>query len=608
MTNLAAHAETIAKTYWGEPTSRRGHILRWGSNGSKELDLRKNVWFDFEENCGGGIVDLVRKNEGATILGSIPDILEKKFGIQKQTQVSLQPARFMSACYDYVDENGEVRYQVRRFEPKTFRQCRPDGKGGWLYNMQDVEALPYRLPDILARPDEPVFIVEGEKAADKVATMGLLATSSHGGAKKWQSVLNRWFEGRNVVILPDNDEPGHAHADLVAAELYGVAARIKRVELPALPDKGDIVDWLAAGNGKDELLAAVKAAPALEKAPDVQADDYNNDNNEGDFFEFVDENYLINMPPVSWAVGEGDTGLITAHGLSMIYGAPGSGKSFITLDMALCQAHGIDWQGMPTKQGDVLYIAGEGVAGYGKRIKAWKTSHNLGVSGHFHMLPVAVNFRDQADIEKLIRSIERLDRKWTCIYVDTLARALLGADENSSQEAGLAVAAADALKHKFECAVVFVHHAGKNSERGARGSSAIVGAVDASIAVTKDESLVTMSVQKQKDAELLDDITLEMTQIASISGSSIVLTRTDAPVKNKVVKKDINMQLALESLQDYIIKMENPRPNYLAWCRYHEEKTPDHTKQERSAARADLQKARIIALDQNRVWIVKENN
>lgn len=608
MTNIAAHAEAVAKAYWGEPAVRRGHILRWGTHGSKELDLRKGTWFDFENNEGGGVVDLVRRYEGATILGSIPDILEKKFGIQKQTQVSLQPARFMSACYDYVDENGEVRYQVRRFEPKTFRQCRPDGKGGWLYNMQDVEALPYRLPDILARPDEPVFIVEGEKAADKVATMGLLATSSHGGAKKWQSVLNRWFEGRNVVILPDNDEPGHAHADLVAAELYGVAARIKRVELPALPDKGDIVDWLAAGNGKDELLAAVKATPALEQAPDVPADDYNNDNNEGDFFEFVDENYLINMPPVSWAVGEGDTGLITAHGLSMIYGAPGSGKSFITLDMALCQAHGIDWQGMPTKQGDVLYIAGEGVAGYGKRIKAWKTSHNLGVSGHFHMLPVAVNFRDQADIEKLIRSIERLDRKWTCIYVDTLARALLGADENSSQEAGLAVAAADALKHKFECAVVFVHHAGKNSERGARGSSAILGGVDASIAVTKDESLVTMSVQKQKDAELLDDITLEMTQIASISGSSIVLTRTDAPVKNKVVKKDINMQLALESLQDYIIKMENPRPNYLAWCRYHEEKTPDHTKQERSAARADLQKARIIALDQNRVWIVKENN
>jgi hypothetical protein len=607
MTNIAAHAEAVAKAYWGEPAVRRGHILRWGTHGSKELDLRKGTWFDFENNEGGGVVDLVRKNEGATILGSIPDILEKKFGIQKQAQVSLQPARFMSACYDYIDEHGEVQYQVRRYEPKTFRQCRPDGKGGWLYNMDGVEALPYNLHQILARPDEPVFIVEGEKAAEKVATIGLLATTSHGGAKKWQPVLNRWFEGRNVIVLPDNDEAGKAHADMVVANLFGVANRIKRVELPNLPDKGDIVDWLVS-NDRDALMGAVKATPVIEAAPEpvAEADDYNNDNNQGDYFEFVDEQYLINMPPVSWAVGEGDVGLITAHGLSMIYGAPGSGKSFITLDMALCQAHGIEWQGMPTKQGDVLYIAGEGVGGMGKRIKAWKMSHKLGISGHFHMLPIAVNFRDQADIEKLIRSIERLDRKWTCIYVDTLARALLGADENSSQEAGLAVAAADALKHKFECAVVFVHHSGKNSERGARGSSAILGAVDASIAITKDENLVTMSVQKQKDAEPIDDITLEMTQIASPNGSSIVLQRTDEQ-KKSAPKKDINMQLALESLQDYIIKMENKRPNYRAWCAYHAEKTPDHTRQEQSKARKDLQAARIIAIDDNKVWIVSEN-
>ena len=612
MTNIAAHAEAVAKAYWGEPAVRRGHILRWGTHGSKELDLRKGTWFDFENNEGGGVVDLVRKNEGATIMGSIPDILEKKFGIQKQAQVSLQPARFMSACYDYVDEHGEVRYQVRRYEPKTFRQCRPDGNGGWLYNMQDVEALPYNLHKILARPDEPIFIVEGEKAAEKVGTIGLLATTSHGGAKKWQRSLNKWFEGRYVIVLPDNDEAGKQHADMVISELFSVAKQIKRVELPDLPEKGDVVDWLAAGNDLTALKAAcrqaevVTLAPVPEAVPEASEGDYNENNND-DYFEFVDERYLMNMPPVEWAVGSGDVGLITAHGLSMIYGAPGSGKSFITLDMALCQAHGIDWQGMATKQGDVLYIAGEGVAGYGKRIKAWKMSHDLGISGHFHMLPMAVNFRDQADTEKLMRSIERLNRKWTCIYVDTLSRALLGADENSSQEAGLAVAAADALKHKFECAVVFVHHSGKNSERGARGSSAILGAVDASIAVTKDESLITLSVQKQKDAEPVEpDIVLEMTPIATVTGGSVVLKRTDEQKKSQP-KKDINMQLALESLQDYIIKMENKRPNYRAWCAYHAEKTPDHTKQEQSAARKALQAARIIAIDDNKVWIVNEN-
>ena len=328
--------------------SQKGRTLRFGNRGSREISLSKGTWFDFETNEGGGCVDLVRMNEGATIASNIPEILERKFGIQRQAQQSLQPARFMSAVYDYIDDQGEVRYQVRRFEPKTFRQCRPDGKGGWLFNMDGVEALPYNLHQILARPDEPVFIVEGEKAAEKVATLGLLATTSHGGAKKWSPSLNKWFEGRNVIILPDNDEPGQQHAPIVAEHLFGTASRLKVVNLSGLPDKGDVVDYLEA-HDRQSLLAEVKAAEPIEAKPEpVAVEDYNNDNNEADYFEFVDEDYLMNMPPIEWAVGEGDVGLITAHGLSMIYGAPGSGKSFISLDMALSQAHGIDWQGMPT--------------------------------------------------------------------------------------------------------------------------------------------------------------------------------------------------------------------------------------------------------------------
>ena len=609
MSNIASYIETVAKAYWGEPNQKRGHTLRWGTHGSKEVDLRKGTWFDFEANEGGGVVDLVRLNEGATVMGSIPDILEKKFGIQKQAQVKLQPARFMSAVYDYTDEHGEVVYQIRRYEPKTFRQVRPDGNGGWLHNLDGVTPVPYRLHDMLAKPDMPVFVVEGEKAADRLARHGIVATTNNGGAKNWKPELNKWFEGRNVVILPDNDDAGRAHADTVVANIFDGAAAVKVVELSGLGDKGDVVDYLAGGRDIEDLLSEVKAAPVLGEAPVVEAvaDNDNAGEPEREYYDFVDEDYLISMPPVSWAVGDGDSGLITAHGLSMIYGAPGSGKSFITLDMALCQAHGIEWQGMQTKQGDVLYIAGEGVGGLGKRVKAWKMSHGLGASGHFHMLPLAVNFRDQADIEKLMYSIERLDRQWTCIYVDTLARALLGADENSAQESGLAVAAADALKQAFDCAVVFVHHSGKNSDRGARGSSAILGAVDASIAVVKDENIVTMRIEKQKDAEMIDDIVLVMEPVSSVSGGSVVLKRTDAPVKS-APKRDINMQLALESLQDFIIKMENPKPNYRAWCAYHAEKTPDHSKQDQSKARKDLQAARIIAIDENKVWIINENN
>jgi len=556
-------------------------------------------------------VDLVRMNEGATISSNIPEILERKFGIQRQAQQSLQPARFMSAVYDYIDDQGEVRYQVRRFEPKTFRQCRPDGKGGWLFNMDGVEALPYNLHHMITNPDAPVFIVEGEKAAQRLTKLGLVATTSHGGAKKWQPVLNQYFAGRNVVVLADNDDAGREHADIVIGNLFGVAKMVKRVELDGLPAKGDVVDWLDSGKGFDDLMVAVKAAPTVAEAPAVEAEavEAGNDN-DGDYFDFVDEDYLMNMPPIEWAVGQGDDGLITAHGLSMIYGPPGSGKSFISLDMALCQAHGIDWQGIETKQGDVLYIAGEGVGGLGKRVKAWKSTHGLGTSGHFHMLPLAVNMRDQGEVEKLIRSIDRLGRKWTAVYIDTLARAMLGADENSSTETGLVISAADAIRNHVQCAVVFVHHSGKQIERGSRGSSAILGALDASVVVSKDESYITMRVEKQKDAEPMADITLEMTPIASISGSSVVLTRLDGgdvPKKKRSAKPASGRQEhAFMALQNIIIDRGEKVVRVADWNEAHKRKSPDLTPEQRNTARQALQDKGLVIVDDLKCWINKD--
>ena len=615
MTNIAAHAEAVAKAYWGEPAVRRGHILRWGTHGSKELDLRKGTWFDFENNEGGGVVDLVRKNEGATIMGSIPDILEKKFGIQKQAQVSLQPARFMSACYDYVDENGEVRYQVRRYEPKTFRQCRPDGNGGWLYNMQDVEALPYNLHKILARPDEPIFIVEGEKAAEKVGTIGLLATTSHGGAKKWQRSLNKWFEGRYVIVLPDNDEAGKQHADMVISELFSVAKQIKRVELPDLPEKGDVVDWLAAGNDLTALKAAcrqaevVTLAPVPEAIPEASEGDYNENNN--DLFEFVGSDYIRNMPPIEWVIGDGDKGIITQHGLSVMYGAPGAGKSFVALDMALSICTGTPWQGMPTREGKVLYIAGEGVGGLGKRLKAWEAHNGVRESGNLKVLPIAVNFRETGEVEKLMRSIDAAGDGWTAVFVDTVARSLVGADENSATELGLWVAAADSLKAHCKCALIGIHHSGKDSTRGMRGSSALLGAVDTSLAVTKDEDLVYIRCEKQKDAEPADEQVFQMTDVALIDGSSVVLTRLDGeqPVKKKKAKGlTVNQQLALEALRNVVIDTGNKVVSASLWHEEHKAKCPDLARQRAGEARHALIEAGLVAADKNKVWLVNDNN
>jgi hypothetical protein len=164
--------------------------------------------------------------------------------------------------YDYRDADGVLRYQVVRRpqngSSKKFLQRRPDGKGGWLWNMQGVEPLPYRLPELLAQPEATVWITEGEKDAD---SLGLIATTSHGGAGKWRQELSHWFEGRDCVILPDADEPGRKHAADVARKLVGIAARIRVLELPGLPPRGDVSDWLVAGGTRERLIELAAAAP-----------------------------------------------------------------------------------------------------------------------------------------------------------------------------------------------------------------------------------------------------------------------------------------------------------------------------------------------------------
>jgi hypothetical protein len=109
--------------------------------------------------------------------------------------------------YDYKDADGIVRYQVRRYEPKEFPQFRPDGNGGWIPGLGNIEKLPYHLDEIAARPNARVFIFEGEKDADRaIAEFSICATTASGGAK-WSN-LAKYFEGREAFIVPDHDAEG----------------------------------------------------------------------------------------------------------------------------------------------------------------------------------------------------------------------------------------------------------------------------------------------------------------------------------------------------------------------------------------------------------------
>jgi hypothetical protein len=165
------------------------------------------------------------------------------------------------AKYDYCDEVGNVLFQVVRFDPKDFRQRKPNPDGGWQWKVEGVRVVPYRLRELLAEPTRPVVIVEGEKDADTLAGIGLVVTCNAGGAGKWLAEHSEFLRGRIVIIIPDNDEAGRNHAQQVAQLLHGIAESVRIVELPGTSDKGDVSDWIAAGGTASDLLTLANNTP-----------------------------------------------------------------------------------------------------------------------------------------------------------------------------------------------------------------------------------------------------------------------------------------------------------------------------------------------------------
>ncbi|MGH7322463.1 MAG: AAA family ATPase [Candidatus Rokuibacteriota bacterium] len=170
--------------------------------------------------------------------------------------------RDIVATYDYRDEAGTLLYQVCRFDPKDFRPRRPDGKGGWVWGLGHVRRVLYRLPD-LAEHDR-VLWVEGEKDVERLWALGLPATTSQGGARNFRPDYARQLVDvavREVIVIPDHDAAGHEYASGVATALTQAGLTVRLLELPGLPERGDVSDWLLAGHTRDELRALADGAP-----------------------------------------------------------------------------------------------------------------------------------------------------------------------------------------------------------------------------------------------------------------------------------------------------------------------------------------------------------
>jgi putative DNA primase/helicase len=155
------------------------------------------------------------------------------------------------ATYDYTDEHGNLLYQIVRYQPKDFKQRRPDGNGGWTWRKGARQVL-YRLPEVLEAPI--VFVVEGERDVETLREYGFVATTNAGGANAhWLPQYTETLRGREVILIPDNDAPGRKRVLNIARALLRKVARLVVLELEG--GSKDVTEWFGQGHSELELIA-----------------------------------------------------------------------------------------------------------------------------------------------------------------------------------------------------------------------------------------------------------------------------------------------------------------------------------------------------------------
>jgi len=218
--------------------------------------------------------------------------------------------REIVATYDYTDESGTMLFQVVRYAPKDFRQRKPDGTGGWLWQIGNVRRVPYRLPDLLAAdPSRPVYVVEGEKDVDAMWAAGHPATCNAGGAGKWGLVAaeaSKVLAGREVIVVADADPPGRKHAQEVAESLGDSAASVRVLE-PPRPYK-DVSALFSDGKTIGALVTLSDAEPDGEEKPER-------------YKIWTPEEIYAPIPPATYTIDpllrRGNLALIVAFGSSL---------------------------------------------------------------------------------------------------------------------------------------------------------------------------------------------------------------------------------------------------------------------------------------------------
>ncbi len=343
------------------------------------INIAKQVFNCRGCEARGDVIDLVQHLDGVDFVAAATTLAGEPAPKAKLNGHAVQAKEIVAAKYRYEDAAGNLAFGVARIEyqnadgtfvetkegkhKKTFKQGRYERPGKWIWNVDGVANVPYRLPELIEAigNEHLVVITEGEAKVDLLRSWNVPATCNSQGAGKWKPEHSKFLYGADVVILPDNDMPGRKHADAVVASLQGVAASVRVLELPGLGPKGDIIDWAKQGGTVEQLhdLIACKAklwTPNEYKPKDEAKPDKTKNHAEPAALESAAAS-SFKMEGLEWlwpnrfALGK----------LGLLAGLPDRGKGLITADMAARVTKGDPWpcdEGQALK-GNVLLLTAE---------------------------------------------------------------------------------------------------------------------------------------------------------------------------------------------------------------------------------------------------------
>lgn len=515
--------------------------------------------------------DGARNGDGTFTLGTLTAFVDRfKAGEEKTTRPW--------TCW-INKKTGEVKWRCKGF---------PD----------DRKRPLYRLDQVHQYDDALVVLVEGERKASKgqehfldagIPPEKLVVAGWHGGTGVVDQVDLAPLHGRSVLLWPDNDDVGADAMLAIFARLDGHASRVRFVIPPAnAPEKWDLADPFPEGfdlrghlENKDNIIVTEKLRRMLTAVNAATAPAIPSETPSGKLEVAAGEQGAANGPqaaiprfkgwvplddlladdtPTDWLV----KGILERDTMSVIYGESNVGKSFLAIDLASCVATGTPWHDHKVKKGLVFYLAGEGHKGLSRRFKAWAQARGIALVG----VPVFVSkgaamMANEAAAKEVAGTIRRLVAEHgvpSLVVIDTLAKNY-GGNENDASEMGAFVNNLEReLREPWKATVLIVHHSGKDSSKGARGSSALKAGVDTEYQVSKDENgIIRLEVGKIRDGKFSEPMCFRLQDVAlgyadedgepEISAVVMSVPFTDAPKKGKQARGK-NQTIALQALRE----------------------------------------------------------